>query len=582
MEKNTVIAIVLSSLVIIGAFTVQSILFPPEPFPGNMPAEPLPAASVPVNETAPVAADLPGFVVQDAPSAVSDAGLREERRVIETDLLRVEFTNRGGDILSYQLKDHSNGGRFIEMADNVTERNRAFSIQLGDAEGFPLDQLFHIHEISPNAIGFYRETTVKNSDGTTSTFTLAKQYTFYPGDYMFKLDVIIDGKENMNGLQFNQAAYTIRTSPQIGPEWHPGQDRYEYRKFFHQTNGKKRTNNLKENQTRVIQEKLAWAGVAGKYFTLVALPEVPVSNAFFTTRTAADGRNTAQMFLTRNAFTGSRVTDTWRFYLGPRTEKQLNRYNIAMNNAHGLSETGIDGVLESSGILGPLEILLKWLMELFYSVIPNWGVSIILLTILMRLVLFPLTKKSSESTLKMQELQPKIKEIQDKYKGNPQKMNEEMAKFYQTAGYNPLSGCLPLLIQFPLIFAMYNLFNNYFEFRGALFIPGWIPDLSQGDSVMLLPFTVPFVGWTDLRLLPVIYVISQLIFGKVTQTPAAAQSNASMKMMMYGMPLFFFFMFYNAPSGLLLYWTFSNLLTMVQQIIINKMMHSKKQALKKA
>jgi len=187
-----------------------------------------------------------------------------------------------------------------------------------------------------------------------------------------------------------------------------------------------------------------------------------------------------------------------------------------------------------------------------------------------------LTKKSSESTLKMQELQPRIQEIQEKYRNNPQKMNEEMGKFYQTAGYNPLSGCLPIIIQFPLIFAMYNLFNNYFEFRGAMFIPGWIPDLSTGDSVFSFPFLIPFLKWTDLRILPVIYVISQLLFGKVTQTPNANQQNSSMKIMLYGMPLIFFFIFYNAPSGLLLYWTFSNLLTLVQQVLINRMMHRKK------
>ena len=133
-----------------------------------------------------------------------------------------------------------------------------------------------------------------------------------------------------------------------------------------------------------------------------------------------------------------------------------------------------------------------------------------------------------------------------------------------------------MLIQFPLIFAMYGLFNNYFEFRGAMFIPGWIPDLSQGDSLMTLPFTVPFVGWKNLRILPIVYVISQLLFGKVTQTPGSAQQNSSMKFMMYGMPLIFFFIFYNAPSGLLVYWIFSNVLTLIQQVVINKMMEQKR------
>ncbi|MDR1748103.1 MAG: membrane protein insertase YidC, partial [Spirochaetaceae bacterium] len=149
------------------------------------------------------------------------------------------------------------------------------------------------------------------------------------------------------------------------------------------------------------------------------------------------------------------------------------------------------------------------------------------------------------------------------------------AKLYKEAGANPMSGCLPLLIQFPLIIAMYNLFNNYFEFRGAMFIPGWIPDLSMGDSIYTFGFDIPFLG-NKLRLLPIIYVFSQLIYGKVTQTPGSAQQNSTMKIMMYGMPLFFFFIFYNAPSGLLLYWTFSNFLTMIQQIIINKAMHTGK------
>ena len=171
------------------------------------------------------------------------------------------------------------------------------------------------------------------------------------------------------------------------------------------------------------------------------------------------------MLLSRGAITANKTSDVWRIYIGPRTEKELGKYNVAANNPYGLNDVKIDRIVESSGILAPLEVLLKWCMEFFYMLIPNWGVSIIILTILMRAILFPFTKKSSEASVRMQELQPKMQEIQTKYKDNPQKMNEEMAKFYQSVGYNPLSGCLPVLIQFPLIFAMYNLFNNYFEFR---------------------------------------------------------------------------------------------------------------------
>jgi YidC/Oxa1 family membrane protein insertase len=176
----------------------------------------------------------------------------------------------------------------------------------------------------------------------------------------------------------------------------------------------------------------------------------------------------------------------------------------------------------------------------------------------------------------MQTLSPKIKEIQEKHKDNPQKMNAEMAEFYKKEGYNPLSGCLPMIIQIPIFFAMYNLFNNHFDLRGAMFIPGWIPDLSLPESIANFgDFRLPILGWNDLRLLPFIYVGSQLLYGKVTQTPDQ-QGNSQMKIMLYAMPIVFFFILYDVPSGLLLYWIMSNVLTMVQQVIINKYLAKKK------
>ena len=192
--------------------------------------------------------------------------------------------------------------------------------------------------------------------------------------------------------------------------------------------------------------------------------------------------------------------------------------------------------------------------------------------------MFPISKKQSMSSLKMQDLQPKLKAIQDKYKNDQQKLQQETSKLYQQAGYNPASGCLPMVFQFLVLFAMYNLFNNYFEFRGAMFIPGWIPDLSTGDVVKTFNFNIPLIG-NQLRLLPVIYVATQLLSGKITQygqSAAPGQSQATMKFMMYGMPLMFFFMFYNAPAGLLLYWLTSNVLQIFQQLIINKMMREKR------
>jgi YidC/Oxa1 family membrane protein insertase len=196
--------------------------------------------------------------------------------------------------------------------------------------------------------------------------------------------------------------------------------------------------------------------------------------------------------------------------------------------------------------------------------------------------MFPFTRKQSLSTLKMQEIQPKIQAVQEKYSDNPQKQQEMLAKVYQEAGYNPMSGCLPMIVQFFVLFAMYNLFNNYFEFRGASFIPHWIDDLSVGDSVYTLKVNIPFIG-NHIRILPLIYLASQLFYGKITNNGGAAPSSTKMQMnlMMYGMPILFFFIFYNAPSGLLLYWTVSNIIQMVQQIVINNLMKKKKAELAK-
>jgi len=135
---------------------------------------------------------------------------------------------------------------------------------------------------------------------------------------------------------------------------------------------------------------------------------------------------------------------------------------------------------------------------------------------------------------------------------------------------NPLGGCLPLLAQFPFFIAMYGLFNNHFDLRGATFIPGWITDLSAPDVIFSFgDFTIPLIGWTALRGLPIIFVGTQLLSTKFTQTATTSSSSGQMKFMQFGLPIIFFFILYNVPSGLLVYWIFSNLLTVAQQYYYN-------------
>ena len=585
MNKNTVIAMVLSGLVIAAAMFVQYKFFPPAPIQQQSASASTTEQQAEVPQNTFVAETAPAdFGVLETPD---ETVIGEQIVTVKTNVAEITFTNRGGDIISYKLLEHNNskGDSFVEMVKNLTDRNRAFSIALGGDQAPALNQFFNVKEETVNGkrvVGFFKTISIKNQDGSVSSFTLAKRYTFLPNDYMFELAVTISGGTDMKGLNFDNVGYTLRTMPQIGPDWDAKADRYEYRHFFSYINGKKKDTALKSNQTKLITDSVPWAGISGKYFTLIVIPSVPAQQILYSAaQPNADTVQNGQLFFSRPVITGNTVTDVYRVYLGPCSENILSAYNVASKNNYNYDNLRIDTVAVSSGIWRPLEVLLKWLLQFFYKLIPNWGVSIILVTILIKLIFFPLTKKSSESTQQMQKMQPKIQELQAKYKGKPQKLNEEMAKLYKEAGYNPLSGCLPILIQLPILFAMYRLFNNYFEFRGAMFIPHWIPDLSVGDSVLQFPNPLPFLGWTDLRILPIVYVISQMVFGKITQTPTSdQQQNSTMKIMMYGMPVFFFFMFYNAPSGLLLYWTCANFLMLVQQMIIKAMMKGRKEVRK--
>lgn len=567
MEKNTLIAIILSTVVLIGFTVLQTVIFPPQPAEEAVAGE----ETVLTAEIAESEWTSSGSLAMAHPD--SQEPIQEQEIVITTNRARITLSNRGGDIIGYELLEHQDGESGVQMADNISASNRAFSVSFGGAENGIIQDLFHVRKIDDYTVGFYKTYSAPNGAGQ---YVFAKQYSFKPDDYLFRLDVSVDGSEGMGGLAFGDAAYTIRTSPQIGPYFNAKTNKYENRTFMSFYDGKKKKQILKDGETKVYDGTYSWTGVGGKYFEILGIPVRPdtMLDVLYSAKIEVDNYANAQVMMTRKSIVEPAVQDSYYFYVGPRTEKDLKIYNNAEDNVWGLSNLRLNESLESTGILSWLESILKWCMELLYRLVPNWGVSIIILTVIIKIIFFPLTKKSSMGTLKMQEIQPKIREIQEKYRDQPEKLNMEMSKVYKESGYNPLSGCLPLLIQFPLIFAMYNLFNNYFEFRGAMFIPGWIPDLSVGDIVPL-PVSLPLLG-SQIHLLPVIYLVSQLLFGKITQAGAVGGNTTQMKIMMYGMPIFFFFIFYNAPAGLLLYWTVSNILQLFQQMIINRMMKAKR------
>ncbi|AEJ18179.1 membrane protein insertase YidC [Gracilinema caldarium] len=578
-EKRILLAVVLSVVVISGSFMLQSYFAPP-PKPQNITTE----QAVPVDvqqqiKTSEQTSTVQGSEISSDTLVIapeeSALPVAEEKITIETNVVRAVLSNKGGDIVSYKLKEHKDKDDYVEMVLPASEESHAFTLAFGGIDAKPRTELFAVNRVSDTVVEFYRDYILpKNgteaSSGETAVFRLVKRYDFKQNDYMFELSITLDGGYSVPSLNFNGVAYTLEFGPQIGPKFEKLDQRYEYRHYYTYTNGKQKTEKVDKKAPTLINSRLSWAAIAGKYFTFIAVPDATNYTYAFSSVPVPGLQDTSRFYIIRPSLNGSRTTDVLRFYLGPKTQKALSAYDVSDKNAFKLSNMNMTAVANTSGILGPVETVLKWFMIIFYKIIPNYGIAIILLTILVKLAMFPLTKKGSESTIRMQELAPKIKEIQDKYKDNPTKMNTEMAELYKKEGYNPMAGCLPMLLQIPIFFAMYNLFNNHFDLRGAMFIPGWIPDLSLPESVFsFAPYKIPLLNWSDIRLLPFIYLVSQLLYGKVTQTPDQ-QNNSQMKMMLYVMPIMFFFILYDVPSGLLVYWIMSNMLTLVQQMIINR------------
>ena len=578
MDKNTIIAIVLSTLVIVVAFVLQPIIFPNTRNANYQATE-----TVENTENINTSEELSNSILTvDNASGIEESEdnqeiIPEENFVVQTDLAKIVLTNKGGDIISYELITHQDldTGRGIELSDNISDFNRTASLALGPVDSKIINDVFESKKIDDYTYLFTKKYV---KDG--KSFILGKRYTFMPKEYMFKLDVPIPSDEEIN-FDNDGVFYTIRTSPQIGPHYDPKKNRYESRQFVAFGGNKYKRTNLATNQFKRYDKEFIWSGIAGKYFVELIVPEKSdiINSGFYSTQIEVNDYSNAQALIERKAFKGNDITDTYYFYFGPRNNKDLKRYNVAEENGWGFGGRKLTECIQTSGLLNWLEVALKYILELINKVVHNWGASIIIMTIILKAALFPLSKKQSMGTLKMQEIQPKIQAIQEKYKNDQQKLQIETQKLYKEAGYNPASGCLPMILQMLILISMFNLFNNYFEFRGAMFIPKWIPDLSTGDSVATLKFNLPLIG-NQIRILPIIYVVVQILNGIVTQfggmTSSNGGNNASMKFMTYGLPLLFFFMFYNAPAGLLLYWTVSSIFQIGQQMIINKIMKDKK------
>lgn len=251
---------------------------------------------------------------------------------------------------------------------------------------------------------------------------------------------------------------------------------------------------------------------------------------------------------------GQSVDLKFRIYMGPQEIGLLNQANAQWS------------VIINYGTFDFIAQLLLHLLHFFYGVVHNWGWAIIILSIAVYVVLYPLTMKQMRSMREMQALQPKIEELRKTYKDNPQKLNKEMMELYRIHKVNPFGGCLPLLLQMPIFFALYQVLLRSIALKGAHFL--WIKDLSEPDRFMMLPASLPVLG-NEINILPILMAIVMFFQQKMSMAgsygSAGGSSEQQQKMMSIIFPILFGFIFYRMPSGLVLYWFVNSGLVVVSQ-----------------
>ncbi|MDD4871749.1 MAG: membrane protein insertase YidC [Kiritimatiellae bacterium] len=303
-----------------------------------------------------------------------------------------------------------------------------------------------------------------------------------------------------------------------------------------------------------------WVAVKNKFFVQILAPkggsagitlnvrrEVPqtenpaISQTWVQTATLEEV-STAMRYRERELAPGESLFNEISYYAGPKEYAQLK----LLGNRQ-------DDVMEFGYWLYPISKLLLVTLNFLYKIIPNYGVAVILLTILVRIVFWPVTHKSTESMKKMQQIQPLINQVREKYKDKPQKMNQEVMAIYKEQKVNPMSGCLPILVQIPVFIALFTVLRSAVELRFSEFL--WIRDLSEPEN--LLAGIIPF----GLNILPI--AMAATMFWQQKMTPTAGDPQQQ-KMMLYMMPIMMLFMFYKMASALVLYWTVSQILSIYQ------------------
>ena len=532
MEKRLLLAAALS----LGVLALWEFL---QPKPQKPPAgRPVPATSVAAvtSPGGPTAVPASAEVLTAAAPAHTEpmpapvAGSAEERPTLENDVARAVFSNRGAVLTSLFLLRHTDDQK--KPLDLIR--------QMPPPAQKPLAVTFPGNAELTNRIGAALFAVEREGDRAVR-FSYADDTVAVTKDVRFQNGYLFDVKVNVVGPPYVLTAGTGLRNP--------GAEEQASRYIQPATAIAMTGNGLTRARAEKLEKPLEWpigdkgfAGLEDNYFLEVLLPRQPataVASPVALKDAAGKPAPTVAVGLTGKGELSARA------YFGPKDVEILEG-----------SKLGLEKTVDF-GWYGILARPLLWLLKRTYGWVGNYGVAILLVTLAIRILLFPLMHKSYSSMKKMQKLQPKMNAIRDKYKkaksdaAQRQKMNEELMKLYQAEGYNPMSGCFPILLQLPILVAFYNVLSRSIELRHAPFVL-WIHDLSAVDRTYVL-----------LILMTVTMYVQQAM------TPTTA--DPMQKKIFMAMPLLWGFFLKDMPSGLVLYWLFSNVLTILQQTLIQKL-----------
>ncbi|MCM8779861.1 MAG: membrane protein insertase YidC [Candidatus Omnitrophica bacterium] len=373
--------------------------------------------------------------------------------------------------------------------------------------------------------------------------TITQKYTYSKSNNCIELSITVQNNQNAD-LNLSLPLVLTRIGRPTGQE-----ARFQSQEIIIKTKDKFwRAAPWKEYFSREPVEYIAYRD---RYFCLVLQPQDHLRAAF--NKKINSNASLAGLVLDIQVPANKQFTANFLLFAGAQEESVLGRINPEWR------------AIVNYGFFDAISKFLLKILRFLFKIVQNWGLAIILLSLLIYFVLFPLSLKQIHAMKEMQAIQPKVEELRKIYKDNPQKMNKEIMELYREHKVNPFGGCLPLLFQIPVFFSLYQALMRSWEIKGARFL--WIKDLSQPDQLFTLPTQLPVIG-NSLNILPLLMCL--IMFLQQKMTAKSAVSSEQQKMMLVLFPILFGVIFYHMPAGLVLYWLVNSLLMFVYQLKLSK------------